>query len=210
MNNPLDKAITQFDQALRAVTGSVGKTPRQSPALGVESGSMSKQERTKAARLMRVNHCGEVCAQALYQGQAIVARSPEVANHMRTAAAEEVDHLSWTEDRIRELDGHVSYLNPFWYVASFGMGAVTGMLGDKINLGFVAATEDQVARHLDDHLGKLPEQDKKSQEILSQMKTDELIHKEMALSAGGSNFPAPIKQGMRLVSDLMTRTTYWI
>ena len=138
MNTPLDKAISQFDQALRAVTGAVGKTPRQSPASSIETDALSDQEKTEAVRLMRVNHCGEVCAQALYQAQALVAKSPEVANHMRTAAIEEVDHLSWTEERIRELDGHVSYLNPFWYLASFGMGAVTGMLGDKINLGFVA------------------------------------------------------------------------
>jgi ubiquinone biosynthesis monooxygenase Coq7 len=159
---------------------------------------------------MRVNHCGEVCAQALYQGQAIVAKSPEVANHMRQAAIEEIDHLSWTEDRIHELDGRVSYLNPLWYAASFGMGAVTGMLGDKINLGFVAATEDQVAKHLDDHLTKLPEQDTKSRAILGQMKADELTHKEMALAAGGTEFPAPIKMGMRIISDLMTKTTYWL
>ncbi|MDG1909884.1 MAG: 2-polyprenyl-3-methyl-6-methoxy-1,4-benzoquinone monooxygenase [Pseudomonadales bacterium] len=210
MNTPLDKAISQFDQALRAVTGAVGKTPRQSPASSIETDALSDQEKTVAVRLMRVNHCGEVCAQALYQAQALVAKSPEVANHMRTAAIEEVDHLSWTEERIRELDGHVSYLNPFWYLASFGMGAVTGMLGDKINLGFVAATEDQVAGHLDDHLERLPKQDKKSQEILRQMRTDELAHKEMALSAGGTSFPKPIKQGMRMVSNLMKRTTYWI
>ena len=209
MKNPLDQAISHFDQALRAVTGSVGKTKRPSPANGLESGSLSSEEKVESARLMRVNHCGEVCAQALYQGQALVARSPEVAKHMRSAAAEEIDHLSWTEDRIRELDGRVSYLNPFWYLTSFGMGAVTGLLGDKINLGFVAATEDQVARHLEEHLEKLPEQDTKSQKILNQMKTDELAHKETALNAGGTNFPAPIKNGMRLVSDLMTRTTYW-
>ncbi len=210
MNNPLDSAISQFDQALRAVTGAVGKTSRQSPASALASDELSDEEKKTAVRLMRINHCGEVCAQALYQSQALVAKSPDVANHMRAAANEEVDHLSWTEERIRELDGHVSYLNPFWYLASFGIGAVTGMLGDKINLGFVAATEDQVAGHLDDHLEKLPQQDKKSQEILRQMKTDELAHKEMAISAGGANFPEPIKQGMRFISRLMTRTTYWI
>ncbi|MFT4711596.1 MAG: ubiquinone biosynthesis monooxygenase Coq7 [Candidatus Azotimanducaceae bacterium] len=210
MKNPIDQAISHFDQALRAVSGSIGKTTRPSPAKDIEPDSLSEQERLEAVRLMRVNHCGEVCAQALYQGQAIVAKSPEVANHMRQAAIEEVDHLSWTEDRINELDGRVSYLNPLWYAASFGMGAVTGMLGDKINLGFVAATEDQVAKHLDDHLTKLPGQDIKSRAVLSQMKTDELTHKEMALAAGGAEFPAPIKMGMRMISDLMTRTTYWL
>jgi ubiquinone biosynthesis monooxygenase Coq7 len=210
MKNPIDQAISHFDQALRAVRGSIGKTTRPSPAKNIEPDALSEKERLEAVRLMRVNHCGEVCAQALYQGQAIVAKSPEVANHMRQAAIEEIDHLSWTEDRIHELDGRVSYLNPLWYAASFGMGAVTGMLGDKINLGFVAATEDQVAKHLDDHLTKLPEQDTKSRAILGQMKADELTHKEMALAAGGTEFPAPIKMGMRIISDLMTKTTYWL
>jgi len=210
LKNPIDRAIHQFDQALRAVSGSVGKTNRTSPANGTPSADLSAQEQVEAGRLMRVNHCGEVCAQALYQGQAMVAKTAEVAQHMQSAADEEIDHLSWTEDRIRELDGHVSYLNPFWYAASFGMGAISGLLGDKINLGFVAATEDQVARHLDAHLEKLPEHDLKSKEILGQMKADELKHKDMALAAGGTKFPAPVTRGMSLISGLMTKTTYWI
>ena len=159
---------------------------------------------------MRVNHTGEVCAQALYYGQALTARSSRTARSMEQAATEETDHLSWCEERLRQLDSRVSYLNPIWYGSSFCMGMVTGLLGDKINLGFVAATEDQVCIHLTDHLEKLPEADSKSKAILTKMKEDEYRHQQDALKAGGATFPTPVKKVMTLVSKLMTRTTYWI
>lgn len=208
--NRIDQFITQADAALRAVSGSVRSAARPSPARDVDDSDLSSNERAQAARLMRVNHCGEVCAQALYSGQALTARTSRVSGAMREAAEEETDHLAWCEERIAQLDSHVSYLNPFWYAASFATGVVTGLLGDKVNLGFVAATEEEVCRHLDDHLQKLPAQDEKSRKILAQMREDEYKHETSALEAGGARFPRPVKQVMQLTSRLMTRSSYWI
>ena len=205
--SPLDHLITHFDTALRTVAGSVGATRRASPG---QTHPGQGSNAVLSGRLMRVNHCGEVCAQALYHGQALTAKSHHVARAMKTAADEETDHLSWCEARIKELDSHVSYLNPLWYASSFAMGALTGLLGDKINLGFVAATEEEVCRHIDDHLQKMPADDERSRQILLQMREDEAAHATSALNAGGSHFPAPIKRVMRGISQLMTRTTYWI
>lgn len=159
---------------------------------------------------MRVNHCGEVCAQALYEGQALTSKSHRTAAALREAAIEETDHLSWCESRLRELDSNVSVLGPFWYAASFSMGAAAGLLGDKVNLGFVAATEEQVEDHLDDHLARLPGADARSRAVLEQMKADEARHGQSALEMGGAVFPSPIKKMMRAVSGAMTRSTYWI
>lgn len=207
---PTDKLITHFDAALKSVTGTVGMTPRPSPAKTIAEADLSSDQRALAASLMRVNHCGEVCAQALYHGQALTARSSRTANSLKVAAEEETDHLSWCEERIRQLDSHVSYLNPFWYGASFSMGALAGLLGDKINLGFVAATEEEVCRHLDRHLEKLPAQDEKSRQILASMREDEARHAATAIESGGARLPKPVKAVMRGISRLMTRTSYWI
>ena len=204
----LDKFIHGFDQALRTSTGHIGQTRRPSPAR--ETADLSIEESQLSGRLMRVNHCGEVCAQALYHGQALTARNGRVANAMREAAEEETDHLAWCEARLKELNTPVSRLNPLWYASSFGLGAVAGLLGDKVNLGFVAATEEQVCRHLDEHLEKLPEPDGRSREILQAMRDDEKRHEQTALQKGGLRFPAPIKKLMTGVSQTMTRSSYWV
>lgn len=210
--SPIDQLIVQFDGALRATTGTVGRTRRPSPADSVESDAaeLTTNARRLSGRLMRVNHCGEVCAQALYQGQAVTARTPGVQESMKEAAREEEDHLAWCETRIEELDTHVSYLNPLWYTASLSIGVMTGLLGDRISLGFVAATEEGVCEHLDDHLERLPPEDLKSKRILEQMRADESRHATNAIAAGGTRFPRPVKRLMHRLSGMMTGTTYWI
>jgi ubiquinone biosynthesis monooxygenase Coq7 len=187
VNNPsgnrqsaADLFITGLDSALRTISGAVGQPQRPSPATDTAEPALSAEQRLTSARLMRVNHCGEVCAQALYRGQALTAKNASAANALQSAAEEEADHLAWCQTRLRELDAHVSYLNPFWYAASFSMGAITGLLGDKINLGFVAATEEEVCKHLDKHLETLPADDNKSRQILTQMREDERKHEENA------------------------------
>ena len=159
---------------------------------------------------MRINHTGEVCAQALYQGQAMTAKLPNIRQSMEAAAREEIDHLAWCEDRLRELDSQTSYLNPLWYTMSFGLGAIAGLAGDRWSLGFVAETEEQVCGHLQDHLTKLPSQDEKSKAILGQMLIDEKKHGDSARSAGGSELPLPLKKAMGLVSEVMKKTVYRI
>ena len=206
----MDNLINGFDAALRTVSGAVGQPDRPSPARDSRDTQLTSEQKLEAARLMRINHCGEVCAQALYRGQALTAKNIGAVATLDQAAAEEADHLAWCQTRIKELDSHVSYLNPLWYAASFSMGALTGLLGDKVNLGFVAATEEEVCKHLDRHLALLPEEDHKSRQILTQMREDELRHKDNALTAGGANFPAPVKSLMHKVSSLMTKSTYWI
>lgn len=208
--HPVDTLIEHFDSALRTVSGATSAPARPSPATAQPEPDLSEAERVEAARLMRVNHCGEVCAQALYHGQALTARHHAAVGTLDKAAQEEADHLAWCQQRIRELDSHTSYLNPLWYAASFTMGAVTGLLGDKINLGFVAATEEEVVKHIDAHLERLPEQDTKSRSILTQMRKDEEGHQHTALEAGGAHFPSPVKNLMKGVSRLMTRSTYWV
>jgi 3-demethoxyubiquinol 3-hydroxylase len=159
---------------------------------------------------MRVNHSGEVAAQALYQGQALTARLDQVRDKMTEAAQEENDHLAWTEARVRELGGHLSYLNPVWYLGSFLIGAAAGAAGDRWSLGFVAETEHQVVAHLDRHLARLPAQDARSRAILEQMRVDEARHATVALEAGAAALPEPVKRLMGLASQVMTRTAYWI
>lgn len=207
---PIDKFIVEFDTALRAATGTMHHSARPSPAEGESEPELSQSERDRAARLMRINHCGEVCAQALYNAQAITARGSRVAGAMRKAAQEENDHLAWCEQRISELDSHVSYLNPVWYAASFATGIASGLFGDKVNLGFVAATEESVCEHLDSHLQRLPATDTKSRKILQQMRLDEAKHATAALQAGGGRFPEPVKKVMQTLSRLMTGSTYWL
>jgi ubiquinone biosynthesis monooxygenase Coq7 len=206
----VDRLITEADTVLRTVTNRGHSAERPSPAEGHTESEMSDTERRHVAGLMRVNHTGEVCAQALYQGQALTARLPTVREEMQQAAQEEVDHLVWCEERLRELDSHTSYLNPAWYGMSFALGAIAGAIGDKVSLGFVAATEERVCNHLRDHLQQLPEGDRKSQLILQQMLEDEQRHGENALDAGGTDFPRPVKDAMTAVSKLMTGSSYRI
>jgi ubiquinone biosynthesis monooxygenase Coq7 len=206
----LDKIITEADSVLRTVTNRGNRAQRPSPAQGHRDTEFSEQQRKHVAGLMRVNHTGEVCAQALYQGQALTARLTEVRADMQQAASEEIDHLVWCEERLAELDSHTSALNPAWYGLSFAMGAMAGAIGDKVSLGFVAATEERVCAHLRDHLKQLPEDDRKSRLILQQMLEDEERHGAHALQAGGSDFPKPLKDVMSGVSQLMTRSSYHV
>jgi len=200
----------QADAALRTLLPFSGQPSRPSPALLKTETELSESETRHVAGLMRINHTGEVCAQALYQGQALTARLPQVRQAMEQAADEEIDHLAWCEQRIRQLGSHTSVLNPIFYGLSFGIGASAGLISDRISLGFVAATEDQVCKHLDDHLGQLPAGDEKSRAILEQMRDDEAQHSTAAIEAGGLRFPAPVKFGMSLVSKVMTQATYRI
>ncbi|WKT62321.1 2-polyprenyl-3-methyl-6-methoxy-1,4-benzoquinone monooxygenase [Microbulbifer thermotolerans] len=206
----LDHLLLQADRALRTLSPGAPICGRQTPAAAEEETEMSEAERKHAAGLMRVNHSGEVCAQALYQGQALTAKLPEVRSEMERAADEEIDHLAWCEQRLRELDSRPSLLNPLWYGLSFALGATAGKVSDRISLGFVAATEEQVCKHLQSHLERLPAQDKKSRAVVEQMLIDEEKHGHTALEAGGARFPAPVKKLMTLVSKAMTSTSYRI
>ncbi|MDH5594464.1 MAG: 2-polyprenyl-3-methyl-6-methoxy-1,4-benzoquinone monooxygenase, partial [Gammaproteobacteria bacterium] len=185
-------------------------TERTPPDTDLQQSELSKEEARHVAGLMRINHAGEVCAQALYQGQALTAKLPNVREKMERAAQEENDHLAWCENRLKELGDHTSYLNPFWYGGSFAIGALAGLAGDKWSLGFVVETERQVVKHLDSHLQQIPAQDEKSRAILEQMKIDEGHHATVALQAGGAELPTPVKKLMQTTSKLMTRTTYWL
>ena len=201
----MDEMIGVFDRGLRAVTG---VTPAEREAPPVEEGELTDAERRHAAALMRVNHVGEVCAQALYEGQALTAGKPEVREALREAAAEEADHLAWCRERIDELGGRPSLLAPLFYGASMAVGVAAGALGDRVSLGFVAATEDQVTEHLDRHLQSLPEADARSRAILEAMREDESRHGVNALKGGGVEFPPLARQAMTLISRAMTETTY--
>ncbi len=206
----VDQALLQIDQALRTCVPGSSHAERDTPAKDIADASLSDTERKHAAGLMRINHTGEVCAQALYAGQAATARLGEVREAMEQAAAEEVDHLAWCEQRLTELDSQPSILNPLFYGMSFGMGALAGLAGDKWSLGFVAETEKQVCEHLEDHLEKLPEEDARSKAVLEQMIVDEKHHGETAKQAGGADLPRPVRETMQLVSQVMKKTTYRI
>ncbi|EWC43019.1 2-polyprenyl-3-methyl-6-methoxy-1,4-benzoquinone monooxygenase [Pseudomonas stutzeri] len=208
--SPADRLLMQADAALRTLLPFSGQPSRPSPAVLKNETELSESETRHVAGLMRINHTGEVCAQALYQGQALTARLPQVRQAMEHAADEEIDHLAWCEQRIRQLGSHTSVLNPLFYGLSFGIGASAGLVSDRISLGFVAATEDQVCKHLDEHLGQLPASDEKSRAILEQMREDEAQHSTAALEAGGLRFPAPVKFGMSLMAKVMTKATYRI
>ena len=209
--SPLDRFITELDKALHtAFPGTHHTAARPNPAAAVAQDELDVKQRELSGRLMRVNHAGEIAAQALYHGQAFTAHSQAVRTGMAQSAAEEVDHLGWCEQRLQELDAKTSRLDPLWYLGSFAIGALAGVLGDKFSLGFVAETERQVVEHLDWHLQRLPEGDRKSRAILEQMKQDEARHGTIAMHAGGSSMPEPVSDLMRLTSKIMTGTAYWI
>ncbi|MEW8072455.1 MAG: 2-polyprenyl-3-methyl-6-methoxy-1,4-benzoquinone monooxygenase [Candidatus Thiodiazotropha sp.] len=208
--NSADQFLIGIDNVLRTLFGRPQVTERSNPAERINEAEMSEKERDLAARLMRINHTGEVCAQALYQGQALTAKLPQIRDTMERAAQEENDHLAWCETRLNELDNRKSLLNPFWYAGSFMIGAAAGLAGDKWSLGFVAETEHQVEAHLNDHMQRLPAQDQKSLAILEQMKEDEIHHATVALEAGGANLPAPIKAAMKVTSKLMTKSVFYL
>lgn len=205
-----DRLLANADKALRTLAPGKVTHQRPSPAQMTDDSTMSEEERRHAAGLMRVNHAGEVCAQALYQGQALTAKLPTVRDEMKRAADEEVDHLAWCQDRLDHLGSHTSLLNPLWYGMSFGIGAAAGLIGDKVSLGFVAATEEQVCKHLQSHLQTLPSKDNKSRAVVAAMLEDEAKHAHMALQSGGINFPPPVKGLMSLVSQTMTKSSYRI
>ena len=203
----LDKLISEFDRGLRTLFAPASSA-RPHPDHDVAEAELSTEDKRHALGLMRVNHCGEVCAQALYQGQALTARDPAAREALRHAAFEEVEHLAWTERRIRELGGRPSLFNPLWYTGSLAIGVTAGLLGDKWNLGFLQETEHQVGAHLDSHLSELPEQDDKSRAIVSQMRDDELKHADMAQQLGAAELPLPVKGMMKLSAKLMTVSSY--
>ena len=206
----VDRFISEADSVMRTITNRGHSAGRPSPADGHSESELSEPERKHVAGLMRVNHTGEVCAQALYQGQALTARLPKVRDEMQQAADEEIDHLVWCEERLRELDSQPSLLNPAWYGMSFALGAIAGAIGDDVSLGFVAATEERVCNHLKDHLKQLPDEDRKSRLILQQMLEDEERHGNTALEAGGKEFPDAVKDAMTSVSRVMTGSSYRI
>jgi len=206
--SPLDLLVMNFDQAVRTLAGKPAVTERHNPAADLPETDLTDAERDHVGRLMRINHTGEVCAQALYQGQALTARLPNVRARMERAAQEENDHLVWCEERLDELGNRTSYLNPLWYAGSFAIGALAGVAGDKWSLGFVAETEHQVEAHLDDHLGQVPVDDDRTRAILEQMKEDEVRHATKALAAGGAALPSPVRFAMKLMSKVMTTTVY--
>lgn len=207
----LDRFIHQADNALRTLSGTHAPSTEQTrayPASGAETQPLSEQERRNISGLMRVNHTGEVCAQALYAGQALTARLPRVRKAMEHAAKEEEEHLLWCENRLNELNASPSALNPIWYGMSFGIGAAAGAVGDPWSLGFVEETEVQVCRHLQSHLERLPEHDQRTRKILNQMYEDEARHADMAKTAGAKALPDSVKKIMSGVSKIMTLTAY--
>lgn len=205
----IDRLIVEFDKALRTVFAPA-RTRRPQPGEDLGDAGLTAEERRHAAALMRVNHCGEICAQALYQGQALTSRDPGIRRALEQAAWEETEHLNWTERRIAELGGRKSLLNPLWYSGSLALGVIAGKFGDAWNLGFLAETERQVEHHLDDHLGRLPPGDRKSWAILEQMKQDEIRHADTAVGLGARELPGPVKLAMRLSSRLMTTAAYYV
>jgi ubiquinone biosynthesis monooxygenase Coq7 len=203
----IDELVVNFDRALRTLTGRPVAS-RPVPGAELDDGELSAADRTHAAGLMRVNHTGEVCAQALYAAQALVARDPAVKQEFAHAAREEEEHLAWTQHRLTELADRPSLLNPLWYGASFAIGIAAGAAGDRGNLGFVLETERQVEEHLTRHMEQLPEGDARSRAIVEQMRTDEARHGEAARAAGASELPPPVKGLMRIAADVMRFVAY--
>lgn len=203
----LEAAIVSFDRALRTLAG-VTRSSRPVPGSELPEPTLDENERRQAAALMRVNHTGEVCAQALYSAQAMVARDPSIGARFASAAREEEEHLAWTQKRLAELSDHASYLNPLWYAGSFAIGALAGLVGDRVNLGFVVETERQVEEHLTIHLSRLPERDTKSRAIVDVMRADEARHGAMAHEAGGIGLPPPIPSLMRAAANVMKAVAY--
>ena len=205
----LDRLIIEFDRGLRTVFAPA-RSIRPVPGSQLPGASLESEQVAHVIGLMRVNHCGEVCAQALYQGQSLTSRDPLVRQALRGAAEEETEHLAWTEARIAELGGRKSFLNPVWYAGSLSLGLLAGVLGDKWNLGFLAETERQVEAHLDGHLAELPESDTRSRAIIEQMRVDEIQHAETAIRHGAVELPIPVKICMKLAAKVMTATAYRI
>jgi ubiquinone biosynthesis monooxygenase Coq7 len=205
----IDALIIQFDKALRTVFAAA-PTAREMPGARLPEAELDNHERRHAAALMRIDHVGEICAQALYQGQALTCRDPAIRDALRQAAWEETEHLNWTERRIGELGGRKSLLNPFWYGGSLAIGMIAGKLGDDWNLGFLAETERQVEAHLEGHLTSLPPADQRSRAVVDQMKTDEIRHAETALALGARALPPPVKLAMKAMSRVMTGTAYYL
>lgn len=205
-----DKLCLQFDTALRTIFGKPSGSGRHYPAQYIKETDLTDKERRHSEGYMRVNHVGEVCAQALYQGQALTARDKSVKDKMQQASLEENDHLIWCEKRLQELGGHKSYLNPLWYLGALSMGITAGIIGDKWNLGFLAETEKQVTAHLQGHIQNLPAEDKRSLAIVEQMAEDEQEHAEMAIASGAASLPQPAKKAMKMVSKIMTVVAYYI
>lgn len=208
----LDELISEFDRGLRSMTG-VSRMSRPLPVpqeSAAEAAELSPAERAHAAALMRVNHVGEVCAQALYQAQKLTTKSPSLRALFNRAAIEEEDHLAWTAKRLEALDSRPSLLNPLWYTGALAIGLAAGRLGDRVSLGFMAETERQVEQHLDSHLDQLPAADRESRAIVEQMRVDEVEHGKSAMDAGGVELPFPVRALMRAVSKVMTRTAYYI
>ncbi len=205
-----DRCIMQLDTALSSVFGNPPGTGRSNPAQDLAEPELTAAERKHSAALMRINHAGEVCAQALYQGQALTARNQEVRDSMQQASDEENDHLLWCNQRLQELESHPSYLGPLWYTGSFAIGALAGAIGDRWSLGFVAETERQVVKHLEGHLQRISNKDEKSIAILEQMKSDEAAHATNAVKSGAAELPAAVKKLMTLTSKVMTKTAYWV
>jgi len=208
--NLLDHWLTQADQALRVSLGPAPSNTQPSPAQQLAETSLDERERRHAAALMRINHTGEVCAQALYAGQAATARSDQVRLEMAEAAREEEDHLAWCAERLDQLSDRPSLLNPLWYAGSFSIGALAGLAGDRWSLGFVEATERQVEAHLDDHLDSLPADDQRSRAIVARMKEDEARHADMAVEQGARALPRPVQNVMALTAGLMKAIVYRI
>ena len=208
--SPLDIFVGHADAVMRRAFGPPPVADRRSPAGAAADGPLNQDDRVRAGRLMRVNHTGEVCAQALYHGQSVTARAAPVQEKLEHAADEENDHLAWCAERLQALGSRRSYLDPLWYAGSFAIGTVAGAAGDKWNLGFLAETERQVVAHLGSHLERLPTADYKSRAVLEQMRIDEAAHATTALEAGGATLPWPVPTLMRLASKVMTETAYWI
>ncbi len=209
MFNSIDKLIIEFDKALRTLAASPASA-RSLPGAALAEAQLSDAERRHAAALMRVNHCGEVCAQALYQGQALSSDDTAVTRALAQAAREETEHLAWTEQRVTDLGGRLSLLNPLWYAGSLAVGYVAGRFGTRWNLGFLAETERQVEAHLEGHLERLAPQDAKTRAIVVQMKQDESAHARTAYALGAAELPEPVKRAMRASARVMTRVSYWV
>lgn len=207
MSSVLELLINEFDRGLRTLTGT-HRSGRAFPAASLPEAELSDEERRHAAALMRVNHTGEVCAQALYQGQALASGNEEVKRQLQAAAREEEDHLAWTEQRVRELGSRTSVLDPIFYAGSLAIGFAAGKLGDRWNLGFLKETERQVEAHLEGHLDRLPERDQRTRVVVEQMKRDEGGHADTAAALGASELPLPVKAAMKLAAKVMTSTTY--
>ena len=205
---PIDRLLIGLNNALRTVAAPAGQSPRANPAAEIDDGDLDDAEKKHAAGLMRVNHAGEVAAQGLYQGHAVVARDSEIEAQMQRAADEEFDHLAWCEQRLEELGEKPSLLSPVWYGGSFLIGAASGIFGDKWSLGFIAETERQVCEHLDSHLDGLPDDDARSRAIVTQMRDEEAEHGENAIEAGAAELPPALKHLMKLTARIMTTSAY--